>query len=670
MRTRKLSLAALAFAVLTACASSAFGQDAFPDTPANHWAYSVLADAKKLGLLTGYPDGLFRGSRPASRYEMAVALHAVYVRLSSVTTELKQIRDQLDASEQASVASTQALKDQIDTLTTELNALKGYGDDIANLKRASETFELEFEQLGVNIEEMRRGLGDLSSRIGTLEKKKLPIDIHGDANFWLGAGNSRDGQYGLNKDGRLVGTGNPNPPSPLIAPEPYAVGLDHDLTILHEAAFTLAGTSDKGPQWSGTFVVTDMFGNPNSGTVAFGNQSEIFNPSYGTNVALPVNGLTGYRTGVEDVYIQDLSVRLGGPTANVQAGRVGYSISPYMMQRLDNTSYYSNPRWDNGLYYFDGAILGLNFGRTKLDIFGGRNSGLLSTSGADLNPMLSGPYGGPFGSAGVATGSRLTIDRSLGANFKVPIGNAAHINLSYLFLDSNTDTVLQPGQPVNRLDVYGGDGTLKLGPLNLQASYHKSDLKENSTAVNTTDNGAWNVKLGAGTGPLNLFGEYREIEANYLAPGDWGRLGVLRNPSNIKGFRVGASIDLLKRVTLTASGEFDSGLSNAFSATTLLGTQTGIDSYNFRLDYRLRPNLSVYGEYEDTRFGDLDSMGTYLGTPDYRWATFGIGYGIAANARFEVQYELSDVSNDYQASGPPGNSFHGGFLTSQLTLRF
>lgn len=46
----------------------AIAQDNFPDVPSNHWAYEALARMKKEGLLVGYPDGLYRGSRPLSRY--------------------------------------------------------------------------------------------------------------------------------------------------------------------------------------------------------------------------------------------------------------------------------------------------------------------------------------------------------------------------------------------------------------------------------------------------------------------------------------------------------------------------------------------------------------------------------------------------------------------------
>ena len=68
-RTFRLALTAvLSLAVVI----PAIAQDNFPDVPDNHWAYEALKRMKSEGLLVGYPDGLFRGNRPATRYELAV----------------------------------------------------------------------------------------------------------------------------------------------------------------------------------------------------------------------------------------------------------------------------------------------------------------------------------------------------------------------------------------------------------------------------------------------------------------------------------------------------------------------------------------------------------------------------------------------------------------------
>lgn len=46
----------------------------FPDVPPTHWAAPAVQMATAFGLLTGYPDGTFRGAQPVIRYEFVVAL--------------------------------------------------------------------------------------------------------------------------------------------------------------------------------------------------------------------------------------------------------------------------------------------------------------------------------------------------------------------------------------------------------------------------------------------------------------------------------------------------------------------------------------------------------------------------------------------------------------------
>ena len=44
----------------------------FYDLPETHWAYNSVRELADLGILTGYPDGRFDGTRAATRYEVSV----------------------------------------------------------------------------------------------------------------------------------------------------------------------------------------------------------------------------------------------------------------------------------------------------------------------------------------------------------------------------------------------------------------------------------------------------------------------------------------------------------------------------------------------------------------------------------------------------------------------
>jgi hypothetical protein len=47
---------------------------AFKDVPADHWAAAAVQEVVAKGIMTGFPDGTFRGDQPVTRYELAVTL--------------------------------------------------------------------------------------------------------------------------------------------------------------------------------------------------------------------------------------------------------------------------------------------------------------------------------------------------------------------------------------------------------------------------------------------------------------------------------------------------------------------------------------------------------------------------------------------------------------------
>ena len=59
------------------------------DVPKNHWAYPYVEKLAKVGIVTGYPDGTFRGKKLVSRYELAVLGGRLYDYLMSQINPVK-----------------------------------------------------------------------------------------------------------------------------------------------------------------------------------------------------------------------------------------------------------------------------------------------------------------------------------------------------------------------------------------------------------------------------------------------------------------------------------------------------------------------------------------------------------------------------------------------------
>jgi len=653
-RTLKYALSAILTAaiVLPAVATT----DNFPDVPDNHWAFEALQRLKKDGLLVGYPDGLFRGNRPASRYELAVAIHACYTNLKSVTdgldSQIKALSDKLNGV--ATTADVQNLRDALTALQNDVNGMKSYGEDIAQLKKLAGTFEKELTQLGVDVEALKAGLGELGDRVSKLEKKKPTVAISGDVNLLMLGGISNSGRNGLSQEGYLEGA-KPGTNAP--------TGIVDDLSTMEEGAFTFAGTNTEGPKWKGTVVLGNIL------------------DTFGAQEFKSGGAATGYVEGkTSSVYLQDFSVKFDSSIAglgfNAELGRVGYKVSPYIFQRIDASSYYTNDRWNDGLYRFDGGIVGFNFGTTKLNIFAGNDDNVNNTTGViALNTINTGKLGGAFFGA-----APFQIDRTIGANLKTPLTSNGSLNLAYLILDN----VAAPAPAIgagtaDRLQVYGGDLNFTFGKVAVSGGWSKSDLDLGTQTINNQNNAAWYAKVGIGSHKWGLNAGYREVAADYIAPGDWGRLGIQRNPTNIKGWLGDFHYDLSNKLKFTATGEFDKGLSDTYGISSGYDSSTKIYNYSVGLSYQVNTNLSVSVGYEDDEFAGLSPAfvnSAAFAAPlssdaSYKWSTFGIGYGLSETAKLSIMYQVSDISGEFQANPLNGISrYTGGLLTTQLSIKF
>jgi hypothetical protein len=60
-----------AMAMALGISATAFAANPFSDVPQGHWAYAAVAELASEGVVTGYPDGTFKGDQLMTRYEMA-----------------------------------------------------------------------------------------------------------------------------------------------------------------------------------------------------------------------------------------------------------------------------------------------------------------------------------------------------------------------------------------------------------------------------------------------------------------------------------------------------------------------------------------------------------------------------------------------------------------------
>jgi hypothetical protein len=633
-KTFKLAISAVLGAAMV---TPAFAQrDNFPDVKDTHWASEAVNRLKKEGIITGYPDGTFKGKQNITRYELATILYAIYTNLKNVTDGLDANIRALDAKVNAMSSNTgnggggsvvdnsSELRQAISSLRSEVSSMKAWGTDISNMKKMADSYQKELTSMGVDVEAMKKSLGDLTKRVEALENKKSTITFSGDANFFVTAASKGSrGNAPINQDGRWQSSNT------------QAAGLD-TLRVQHELGINI----DAGDV-HGTIVASNFFG-AGSG---FLNQSTV-NNQYGR----------GYNEGNTNVYINELYARvedsLGGRSFSAKIGRQGLKISPFVMQRLDVNSFYDNSREDNGEFMVDGVNASLKLGGdSSLGLFLGRTSSQVGTSGGAIQPITIGAE------QLLPANVQLPIQRTMGATLNFGFGGSnGNLLGSYVQFDGDQQNVAL----ANRLEVTGLDLNYKLGGnLHLMGGWGKSLWKDGSASVLDNDNMRTNAGLNYNGGALSLGVSYSNVEAQYLAPGDWGRTGIFRNLTNLRttagnlGYKMNDRFDLFGSVS---RGEAITGTGK-------------VDGFTAGFNYKINGAWDLTTTYENTEF--KNGFGG-LGNPSFKFTTFAFKYNMAQNTMFKLMYQLTDVTNIANPPGGPlaANNPNGGFLAAQFSVKF
>jgi len=106
--------------------------DALKDLPSNGWAYQSIMDLVNDGIIVGYPDGTFKGSRPLTRYEAAVVVERAVQYLT------KKLANPQTAPEVSS-KDIDTLRALLDEFRGDIDALKLRVSDIDTRLKTVET---------------------------------------------------------------------------------------------------------------------------------------------------------------------------------------------------------------------------------------------------------------------------------------------------------------------------------------------------------------------------------------------------------------------------------------------------------------------------------------------------------------------------------------------------
>jgi hypothetical protein len=645
---------------------------------------------KAAGLLVGYPDGLFRGGRPASRYELAVAIHATYQHLKNLTdgigSKIGTLEERIAKLEggtgggEVTRAELQALRDALNALKAQVDGMKTWGDDIAALKRMASTFERELASLGVDVESMKKGLTDLANRVAALEKRKLPIDINGNLDLVAMGGFSSSNRFGITKEGRPTGvhkeTDNPT-------------GIGHDLNAWHQGTLVLTTTNEEGPKGKAALAIGNTMSE--DGNFINGGFS-------GGSAWHPSSTLTGqpFRDWDEmDIWFQEFNISGStsaiGTSFEYVAGRFGIETGKYFIRRHDTSLDFKNSYWDDGKYYGDGFKLGFGFGNVDLDVFGMRNSTRFTSDGTDPWFMVAGNYGHPFEPGGASgnnpnrprglnsNANGILVDQSLGIVLNVPIMARGHLMAQYVILDSDTNWPLggSPLVTANRVTLFGGEVKFPIGgALNLVAGYSQTNMSNDDDTVVDEDNAAMYIKaMWNASERWGIHAGWKSIDPQFGAPGAWDRVGIWWNPTDVRGWNVGGWFNISDRTKFGADFQMLTGQDNEMGTSVGLSEDDEVRSFKIHVSHQINPGWAAMLGYERVDW-DVADRGLFTGgSPREQWFDIGFKFNFNQNSWWSIMWQTSDYDGDGVGgfnpfSGFGGDRATGGKITTQFSTRF
>jgi predicted porin len=611
------------------------------DVPPGHWAYQSIEQLVQLGIIDGYPDGTFRPNRTMTRAEFAQAIARAYrnidERLRALDRRISEIRPQDDQR-----VDTSALERQINELRAQIEELKKLNEAIQTLQRLAQTFQQELAGLGVDVDTLKRDFASLRARVEALEGKEEKFKMSGDLTFGVYGAHSIDGKGVYTFNRTTIGSGK----------------FLQEIAVPHELGLTFSGQINDEVTGSATFILGNYL------------------PYVGGSGKSALTTFSGpYAIDNTDIVIWEAFVKapidIFGAKVDVTVGRYPAKITPFTLQRIKPDYYLNFPRYGDGAFRVDGGALGFNFDTFRLNLWAAQvnqqsNNGVFnvlefqnhnSTTSAPMDQMA---------------GARLEFDAIRGEDTNLTVGAtyyAAGIGAGQNFQFGTLSTTT-PAVNIDRVDVFGADIKARFAGFNIGVEYAQSDFLNGTSRVLSKDNWALDANLGYNFGPnLGITAGYREVRPYFAAPGSWGRVGYLYNPSDLRGFYAGVNYTASEDLKINLTGAFLEGtgrVANGYS------TNDEVIQVLAGVDYRLSERLNVSLNYE----GVFWKLGSVPGSPKPVWNyfTLGVGYNLGENTALNVLYQILDTDGKGTpapfSGGPATGKNSGAVAATTLSVKF
>jgi hypothetical protein len=613
------------------------------DVPQNHWAYQAIRELVRLRILQGFPDGTFQPNRQVTRAEFAQAIARAYRVIDERIRQLEGRVNQL-APDTPAAPQPSPLTERVRELQQAVQELQQLRRAAETLQRLAQEFEPELRQLNASVRDLRRDLDALSERLKSEERRRSRLT--GDVLLAVFGTHSYDGRSALTYNGNAI-----NPSGKFL----QSVG------VLHELGLQVDVPVNERIDAQATFIVGNY--------LPYTRDAARNADSFGVNTG-------AYTVGATDVAIWEayltLPLELFGREIQAQVGRIPLKLTPYTLQRIDPDYYIDAARYDDGAFRADGARLSATFGGVNAQLF------LVSSYGIQSNTTRFFPIRFANHNASVSE----PVDQMAGLRLQYPLRfGETPINLGATYLAAGVgrnrsfNHILNTVRTdVNRADVLAFDLSVEFSGLSAAFDYAVSTLLRGDNRVVGSKNTAFDVRVSY---PFNdrwrgTLG-YREIEPYFVAPGNWGRIGYLYNPSDLKGtyFRTDYQVAENLRVALAV---------DAYTGTAKLPFNQGYQGRDrvrrIQLDahYRYTPRLRFHLTYENVGW-EINSfaLDNQRGKPEWNYLTLRAVYQLAGDTELSVLYQYINTDGKgvgLLSGGPSPAGNRAGVFATQVGYRF
>jgi hypothetical protein len=612
------------------------------DVPPGHWAYQAIRELVRLRILEGFPDGEFKPNRQVSRAEFAQAIARAYRVIEERIRQLEGRLNQQTPSDQ----TTQPLPQerQLQELQQAARELLQLRSALENLQRLAQEFETELSQLNVSVRDLRRDLTSLEERIRREERRKQRLT--GDMTLAVFGTHSYDKRSAYTLNGNTI-----NPSGKFL----------QSAGVLHELGLHVDMPINEQVDAKATFIVGNY--------LPYTREATRLADSLGLN-------RDAYTVGATDVAIWEAYITapldLFGTRVQAQVGRVPLKLTPYTFQRIEPDYYLDFERYRDRAHRADGAVLSAALGNLSAQVFLLSSYGIRSNTTrffpiyfANHNASVSAP-------ADQLAGLRLDYQFNI-TEYPVRLGAtyfAAGVGQNRAF-NHILNTVRSD---VNRVDVLGFDLGSRFSDIDVRFEYALSHLQRGDNRVVGSRNKAFDISAGYRFSERwdALIG-YREIEPYFVAPGNWGRIGYLYNPSDLKGTYLNTTYRAMNDLTLRLTADF-------YTGTAKLPFNSGYQGRDrlrrvmleagYRYNPRWRFNLTYeYVGWEINSFA-LDNQ---RGKPEWTYLTLRAAYDLGENIEFNLLYQYINTNGKGVAllsGGPSPAGNRAGVFATNLGYKF